>query len=110
MAASQHIAIHLPNGLLVIEVKIDAAEGPDQLSRYDEIAEIKASALGLLNRHTVYLTCRRQPTPPDIKRVTNITWMEISRAIRRALAAQQVQESFAGSILAQFADHCSSLR
>lgn len=89
--------------LLLIEVKIDAAEGPAQLSRYNEILRRKAQAVGK-RPALIYLSPRpaREP-PPD---AFYADWSAVRRAARLvATARPKVQRTFQDSLLAHFAEH-----
>ncbi len=89
--------------LLLIEVKIDAAEGPAQLCRYDETLRRKAQALGK-RPALIYLSPKpaREP-PPD---AFYADWSAVRRAARRAsMARPQAQRTFQDHLLAQFAEH-----
>lgn len=89
--------------LLLIEVKIDAAEGPAQLSRYDEILRRKAQALGK-RPALIYLSPQpaREP-PPD---AFYADWAAVRRAARRVSAARpRADRRFQDHLLAQFAEH-----
>lgn len=68
--------------LLIIEVKIDAAEQPNQLQRYAEIARSKAQFRQLRNHCVLYLTCRRRPQADS--HAISITWADVAKAIQRA--------------------------
>lgn len=89
--------------LLLIEVKIDAAEGPAQLSRYDQILRRKAQALGK-RPALIYLSPKpaREP-PPD---AFYADWSAVRRAARRtSVARPHSQRTFQDYLLAQFAEH-----
>lgn len=92
--------------LLLIEVKIDAAEGPAQLSRYDEILSRKAQALGK-RPALVYLSPKPAREPPVDAFYAD--WSAVRRAARRASAARpQSVRTFQDHLLEQFAEHVRS--
>lgn len=102
------LAIALTDTFLLIEAKIDAGEGPDQLTRYQRVAQQKASALGLASWAVVLLTKRRVPVVrPGI---LSFTWQEFASAVIRALADHPHRRSYGARIMMQFAEHCSTLR
>lgn len=97
------LSIEGPDFLLLIEVKIDAAEGPAQLSRYDRVLQLKAQALGK-RAALVYLSPApaREP-PPD---AFYADWGTVRRAARRIASARPgSQRTFHDHLLAQFAEH-----
>lgn len=98
------IAMQFPNLFVVIEVKIDAVEGHEQLRRYGDVARKKARARGCSDALVIFLT----PNPIDVPEgILNLTWRQVARSIRSALVNNPSGGPFAGSALSQFADHCS---
>lgn len=97
--------------LLFIEVKIDAAEGREQLSRYEDLARRKAanmSAIGAPAHWAVlYLTLGR----PTLARPNflSLSWRDVARAIRKVAYASD-QNLFSTRLALTFANHVASLK
>ncbi len=84
--------------VLFVEVKIDAPEGPDQISRYLAQVQRKAKATGRTYSGVVYLRPRRpQPIPPG---VATITWKEVASTL-----SDLGKQTPGGALAAQFAQH-----
>ena len=83
--------------LILIEIKIDAPEGKDQISRNLALAEAKAA--GKPNC-VFYLS----PSPPEITHpnLFHITWQDVASAIS---VATHGQRSFGSVLLLRFAQH-----
>lgn len=101
------IQIDDPAFFLIIEIKIDAGEQPDQLKRYGDIAEARAA--GRRPWAIVYLTRdgRAGSTVAEehLKQVVCLSWGEIAADLRR-IARRAVPAS---AFLARaFASHVSS--
>jgi PD-(D/E)XK nuclease superfamily protein len=92
--------------LLVIEVKIDAREGTNQLSRYDHVLQAKAKLLGK-RPALIYLSPRPPQLPPP--EIVHATWADVVSAARQVGRAEPTAErSFVASLLLQFAAHASA--
>jgi hypothetical protein len=87
----------LPELLILIEIKIDAPEGKEQVSRNLSLAQSKAAG----KPNCVFYLC---PTPPQISHpnLFHITWQDVASAI---FAATHGQRSFASGLLLRFAQH-----
>lgn len=91
--------------VVIIEVKIDAAEGDNQIARYVEVAASKAAVLGTDHYAVVFLAPNshgkvgRQP-----RNLLIATWADVAAAINRNIAAEQVDGGRAAWILKQFAN------
>lgn len=93
---------------ICIEVKIDAAEGPDQLKRYVEVCAQRA---GTRPWAVIYLA-RAIPlaTSSDPGAVVLTTWALFSRAVQMALEAdKQLQDKLPTELLVQFLNHVKKL-
>jgi hypothetical protein len=87
--------------VVLIEVKIDAAEGWEQLKRYDELLRTKARLLG--KRPSLILLGPRAPLSGA---AIHATWEDVSAAARIASRGRiPSQETFAEALLRQFAIH-----
>lgn len=92
--------------LLVIEVKIDAGDQPDQVSRYLHAAKTKAGARNLSRYGVLYLTCARNAS--DLKGCVPVTWLDVARAIETAASSRPLTS--AGIQLGlSFANHIRAL-
>jgi hypothetical protein len=99
------LSIEGPNFLLLIEVKIDAGEGLEQLGRYDRVLRTKAAALGK-RAALVYLS----PTPALAPPVDAFyaDWRCVARAARAVVQAQPTtNQTFHDHLLRQFAQHAT---
>lgn len=92
--------------IVFIEVKIDATDGPNQLSRYASVAKIKASVRGKPNFAVLFLTPGRISLLPE--HCVHITWLDVSRAIKQAQKANPAA-NVGAHLAASFADHIRSL-
>ncbi|CAI8951090.1 PD-(D/E)XK nuclease family protein [Pseudomonas sp. IT-P258] len=76
---------------LLIEAKIDAPEGADQILRYVKAAELGA---GSLPWAVIYLTtdgrASRSIVELDSRRVVNLSWKELARVLLRSLDCMAV--------------------
>jgi len=76
---------------LLIEAKIDAPEGPEQIVRYVKSAELGA---GSLPWAVIYLTtdgrASRNIVELDSNRVVNLSWKELARVLLRSLDCMAV--------------------
>ncbi|WP_164879627.1 PD-(D/E)XK nuclease family protein [Afifella aestuarii] len=97
----------LPTTILFIEVKIGAPEGRKQLTRYRELAQKMAAALGKERSFVLYLTTGRVSDEQDI---ISFTWRDVAKAIRRAVEKREKRGAIAGEVLLQFAGHIEQLR
>lgn len=92
--------------LLIIEVKIDAGDQPDQLTRYLHIAKTKAGARNLLRYGVLYLT--RSRSVSDLKGCVPVTWLDIARAIETAASSRPLT-SVGIQLGLSFANHIRAL-
>ena len=87
--------------LLVIEVKIDACEGPAQLIRYDELLRAKATLLG--KRPSLILL---GPRGPVTGKAVHASWTDVSAAGRAVGSLHKSREqTLPDQLLNQFAAH-----
>jgi hypothetical protein len=92
--------------LLIIEVKIDAGEGHEQLRRYDYVLREKASRLGK-RPVLVYLSPRRCKIPPS--EMVHATWADVVFAARRVgRASKSSDQSLISYLLLHFASHAQA--
>ena len=103
------IVVETPGLLIFIEVKIDAAEGQAQLSRYVESATRVAAVQALMTGEAVKrtLTVFLSPRPPSeiVPDVVHITWRELAATL--TLLAARI-EGFPGLLIRSFATHTRS--
>lgn len=92
--------------LLIIEVKIDARDQPDQLNRHLNAAKAKAGARKLSRYGVLYLTPGRNL--PDLHGCVPITWLDVARAIEAAASSRPVT-SVGTHLGLAFADHIRAL-
>lgn len=92
------IALDGQDFTLLVEVKIRAPEGPDQLARYARSAQARRRAMGHDWAGVLYLS----PRPPVClpPQVTHIDWHDVSAILRRLPAT-----GFNGMLTQQFASH-----
>lgn len=95
------IAIDGQDFTLLVEVKIHAPEGPDQLTRYVESAQARRRAMGHAWAAVLYLAPRLPERPPA--GVACIDWHDIAAILRRLPAT-----GFNGMLVRQFAAHIDS--
>lgn len=100
------IAIEGENCVVFIEVKIDAPEGRDQLVRYVDLAQKKATALGKPEFAVLYLCQTRGKARLD--NVYNISWKDLGRAIMAGTSGEQ-ETTMSALLLRQFAFHIKTL-
>lgn len=92
--------------LLLIEVKIDAREGAEQLSRYEAVLRLKAQALGK-RPALIYLSPTPAKSPPLSAFYAD--WSNVRRAALNVVAQRPRRErSFQDLLLAHFAEHIRS--
>ena len=92
--------------LLLIEVKIDAAEQPDQLQRYVTVAKAKAAARNISRYGVLYLTRAHQAMVPES--CVHVSWLDVAKAIEKA--ASRRSSAATGTQLAKaFAAHVRAL-
>ncbi|HEV7293130.1 MAG TPA: PD-(D/E)XK nuclease family protein [Devosia sp.] len=94
------------NFLLFIEVKIDAAEGVDQVARYADLAAKKAAILRRPNWAVLYLS-QRAPEQQS-ERCLHLRWRTVAQAIRSASKAMDAND-FSTRLALGFARHVSQL-
>lgn len=100
------IAIEGSNCVIFVEVKIDALEGLDQLSRYSVLARRKAIALRKDVSLVLYLNKTRPLNSPV--GLVWMHWQDIARAIMDVVAGP-AEKTVSGAVLKQFATHVSRL-
>jgi hypothetical protein len=90
--------------LLLIEVKIDAPEGEQQVARYNEVLQAKAQLLG--KRPLLVLL---GPHPPTSGLAVHASWSDVSAAAL-AIARQRkaAERTFADQLLHHFAAHVAA--
>ncbi len=89
--------------ILLIEVKIDAGEGTEQLARYESVLRLKAKALGK-RAALVYLSPSPAKAPPP--NTFYADWADVRRAAQAvAWSRPHHDRSFQDLMLAQFAEH-----
>lgn len=97
------LSIEGPDFLLLIEVKIGAGEGLEQLSRYDRVLRRKAETLGK-RAALIYLS----PTPALAPPPGSIyaSWRSVVRAANAVVRAHAAtNQTFQDQLLRQFAHH-----
>ncbi|TBZ36433.1 hypothetical protein E0H36_05250 [Rhizobium leguminosarum bv. viciae] len=100
------LAIEGENCVMVIEVKIDAPEGPEQLLRYVQLAKNKAVALQKPNSVVLYLS-EAWPVDKPAELVC-LRWRDVARAISNTVTDAH-KRSVSGALLLQFAAHIKNL-
>ncbi len=97
------LSIEGPGFILVIEVKIDAGEGREQLARYETVLQRKAEALGK-RAALVYLSPTRPQALPAGAFYAD--WRSVVKAARAVVTRRpQVDRSVQHLLLKQFAEH-----
>jgi hypothetical protein len=94
--------------LLIIEVKIDAGEGPVQLQRYDEILRAKAALLGK-RPSLLYLS----PRPPESAPCGTVhaRWTDVVSAAQEVGRAYKSGDaSLFSVVLFHFAAHLAAFK
>lgn len=94
--------------VLIIEVKINAAENGDQLRRYVESAKKKAAGK---NWGVLFLT-RKGSAPEDTSlhdSICNISWKQLNSIVRDVANKWLIKGSFAEHLIMQFCCHIESL-
>jgi len=89
--------------LLVVEIKIDAGEGDQQLGRYVDVAMRKAQLLGK-GLSLVFLSPRLPAAPPAA--VVHATWRDVTAAARQVSRSPlDDKQAFKARLLDNFAAH-----
>lgn len=100
------IVVEAPDLLIFIEVKIDAAEGQAQLSRYVEsaarVAEVQALSDGGTRKKTLTVFLSPRPPAETVPDVVHVSWRELASTFTR-LAGQA--GGFAELLIRSFAAH-----
>jgi hypothetical protein len=98
------IVLQSPRNLILLEVKIDSEEGPDQIPRYLELARAKRRAHFLESAGVVYLTRAGAPMPTTgiSHEVIHATWKHVQQAIETAVSDEQ---NWVDRALIDFARH-----
>jgi hypothetical protein len=94
------LVIESTDHLIGIEIKIDAGEGPAQLSRY--VASIRGNAQNLGKRPVVVLLAPFAPSHPDVLRAA---WSHVRAAAAAALPRRRLDYTFTHHLVAAFARH-----
>ena len=100
------IAIELATAIIFIELKIDAQEGREQIERYLRVANQRSLAL----RKRPYVLFLTRGASHANASVVNLTWTDVSKAIREAVDAKQARDAMPGQVLLQFARHIEKLK
>lgn len=97
------LSIEGPDFILVIEVKIDAGEGREQLTRYETVLRRKAEALGK-RAALVYLSPTRPKSLPAGSFYAD--WSTVVKAARSVVTHRpRMDRSVQDLLLRQFAEH-----
>lgn len=106
-ASRVDIQVNDPRFYLVIEVKLDAQEQPNQLARYCEIAAGRATAMRPWAVIFLTLSGRTPSTAGDwADRVISVSWKQIARSLREAARDMAPVPRF---LATSFATHISNL-
>jgi hypothetical protein len=92
------IAIDGEDFCFFVEVKIDAPEGRDQISRYLEALREKAQVLRKQHVGVIYLSSRPASTPAQ--GFTSLTWRHVAK-----LLSEAPESGIAGALARQYAQH-----
>lgn len=96
------LVVDHPQLLLFVEIKVDAAEGRDQLRRYAEAARDMARCAGRPAWRVAYLT---KSTPRNVESgVIPLSWRDLSRAMKSRLAGV-IPASSSRTTITQLLDH-----
>lgn len=90
--------------LIFIEVKINAAEGPEQLQRYHDLLKKKADLYNLKKRALIYLT--RYESPKTNVECLCLSWRQLALALERRKLPESVNHT--QQLLRQFCQHIQS--
>ena len=97
------ISVETRETLLMIEVKIDAPEGPGQVSRYSDVLNAKARLLG--KREGLILL---SPRPAKTGVAAHASWADVIAAAHSVTRERKAADrTFADHLLRQFAEHIS---
>lgn len=102
------IAIDGPGFLIFIEVKIDAGEGLNQLSRYAESAAAKAAASADAQGHkprTLVVFLSPRPLNKPVPGLVHLSWSEVADALVEASANAEGTARF---VVRSFSKHIRS--
>lgn len=98
------LSIEGRNFLLVVEVKIDAPEGEQQVTRYNEVLQAKAQLLG--KRPVLVLL---GPRPPRTGAAVHANWADVAAAAQATARQRKAAErTFADQLLQHFAAHVAA--
>lgn len=92
--------------LIFVEVKINATEGYEQLSRYRALIEKKKNAYGMAYGGIIYLT-RYENSESNETGCINLSWQQLARSFREASLPEDAILS--KMLLMQFCEHIESL-
>src|SRR5690606_6935459 len=98
------LVVETTEAVVLIEVKIDAQEGPEQLTRYVESGKRLAAALGRAHSWVLYIA----PRSPGRDDVHHVDWFDVAHSIRSAVRGLE-PEGFSAWLALQFADHVQTL-
>ncbi len=88
--------------LIFIEVKINAGEGYQQLSRYQGLIKKKAESYGMCHGGIIYLT-RYDDTKNNEQGCMSLSWVQLARSFRTV--SLPVEAGFSQMLLLQFCEH-----
>ncbi|WP_321402820.1 PD-(D/E)XK nuclease family protein [Maridesulfovibrio sp.] len=96
----------LGSGLqLFVEVKIDAAETGNQLSRYLDIIEMRREK----ERGVIYLTPGgKSPDDQSLKSVVPVSWKDVALSLERTLTGLNIKNSMCHFMVSQFSEYVRS--
>jgi hypothetical protein len=100
------LAVEGENCVIFIEVKIDAPEGPKQLSRYLQTARARALSLNKPISLVLYVSETWPPTRPY--ELICLTWRDIAQAMSKVVR-QEPNRTMTGALLLQFVNHLKNL-
>jgi hypothetical protein len=97
--------------VLYVEVKIDAPEGSNQITRYSEGLKRRAKALGKAHSAVIYLTPEgRDPNQAQKHDVILASWKHVAEAIDATMRAERIGSGeLTGRLLTSLSRHLRSL-
>lgn len=103
------IVVETADILIFIEVKIDAAEGQAQLSRYVEsaarVAEVRATGRDRPPKPTLTIFLSPRAPSEKVPEVVHINWRDLANVLT---SASRRADAFAGLLIRSFAAHTRS--
>ena len=101
------IEIDGSNFFIIVEVKIDAIEGRDQVARYVELAELKAHERPFC---VIVIAPRKISISSESPYVISTTWRELALTIRSVInPGRRENASLPYHVVIQFANHIANL-